>query len=73
MNNICKCNQCNKYIYNHITFNELTECITCKRFYLFKHEEWKEISQDEFRILYRKRLIEQQQSNKSNKNNSFET
>lgn len=59
MNKTC---QCGGRIYNHINFNELAECINCKRFYILNNEEWKEISKAEFRTLYRKKLIEQQKS-----------
>lgn len=58
-----KC-KCGGYICSYVNFNELAECCDCHKCYVLVKGKWKHISKNQFRILYRERLIEQQNSNK---------
>ena len=58
-----KC-KCGGHICSYVNFNELAECCDCHKCYVLAKEKWKHIPKNQFRILYRERLIEQQNSNK---------
>ena len=57
-----KC-KCGGYICSYVNFNELAECCDCHKCYVLLKGKWKHTPKNQFRILYRERLIEQQNSN----------
>lgn len=56
--------QCGGHISSYIQFNDLAECCDCHKCYIRVLRKWIYTPKDEFRVIYRKRLIEYQKVNK---------
>ena len=59
-----KC-KCGGHICSYVNFNELAECCDCHRCYVLVKGKWKHTPKNQFRVLYRERLIGQQNSKRS--------
>ena len=55
---------CGGHICSYINMTDLAECCDCNKYYKLEDGKWNNISKSDFRVLFRKNLIKQQQSNK---------